>query len=126
MFYDGDCAMCNRSVKWVIKHEKNAELLFCSLQSNFAKEFLSRYNYDFTEASTMVFADGEKVYYKSSAALAVCKDLKAPYSWLYAFVIVPPFIRNWVYNFVARNRKRIFKSEYCFVPDEKLRKRFLN
>lgn len=126
LFYDGDCALCNHSVKFVIDREKNNELLFCSLQSNFAKEFLSKYNYDFTQTSTMVLALGDKVYYRSSASLGVCKFLKAPFSWLYIFMIVPQFIRDGVYNLVARNRKKIFKNDFCFVPDEKLGKRFLD
>ncbi|MGZ3863262.1 MAG: thiol-disulfide oxidoreductase DCC family protein [Bacteroidia bacterium] len=126
LFYDGDCALCNHSVKFVIKHEKNHELLFCSLQGHFAKEFLSKYNYDFSQTSTMVLATGDKVYYKSSAALNACRFMKSPYSWLYALIIVPPFIRNWVYDLVARNRKKIFRNEFCFVPDEKLSKRFIS
>lgn len=126
LFYDGDCALCNHSVKFVIKHEKNEKLLFCSLQSNFAKEFLSKYKYDFSQTSTMVLAIGDKIYYKSSAALTACRFLKAPYSWLYAFIIVPPFMRNWIYSLVARNRKKLFRNEYCFVPDGRLKGRFLN
>ncbi|MGZ3904183.1 MAG: thiol-disulfide oxidoreductase DCC family protein [Bacteroidia bacterium] len=126
MFYDGDCALCNHSVKFVVEHENNEQLFFCSLQSDFAELFLEKYGYDFSETSTMVLALGDKVYFKSSAALTACKFLKSPYSWLYVFIIVPPFIRNWVYNLIARNRKKLFRNDFCFVPGEKLRKRFVN
>jgi predicted DCC family thiol-disulfide oxidoreductase YuxK len=118
--------MCNHCVQYVVKHERGEELLFCSLQSNFAERYLAKFNYDFTQTNTMVLVKNGKVFLKSSAALTLHKFLKAPYSWLYAFSIVPPFVRNGVYDIVARNRKKWFKKEYCFVPDEKVKKRFVN
>jgi len=125
LFYDGDCALCNHCVQYIIEHERGEELLFSSLQSNFAKQQLAKYKYDFHRPSTMVLLKEDKAYFRSGAALTLQKFLKAPYNWLYVFILVPPFIRNGVYDIVARNRKKWFKKEYCFVPDEKLRKRFV-
>ena len=125
LFYDGDCALCNHCVQYVVKHEKSEDLLFSSLQSDFAKRELTKYHYDFTQTNTMVLIKDNIVYFKSDAALTLQKFLKAPYSWLYAFIIFPKPFRNWFYDIVARNRKKWFKKEFCFVPDEKLRKRFL-
>src|SRR6185503_1230975 len=125
LFYDGDCALCNHCVQYVIEHERGEELLFSSLQSDFAKQELAKYQYDFSQTNTMVLIKDNKVYFKSSAALTLNKFLKAPYSALYALIIFPPFLRNWVYDIIARNRKNWFKKEFCFVPDEKLRKRFI-
>lgn len=125
LFYDGDCALCNHCVQYVVKHERSEELFFSSLQSDFAKQELSKYNYDFTQTNTMVLIKENKAYFKSNAALTLQKFLKAPYSWLYAFIIFPKFLRDWVYDIVARNRKKWFKKEFCFVPDEKLKRRFL-
>ena len=126
LFYDGDCALCNHSVQYVISHEKNNELFFSSLQSEFARKELAKYQYDITQLNTLVLIKDNKAYIKSSAALTLAKFFKAPYSWLYAFTIVPKFIRNGVYDVIARNRKRWFKKEYCFVPDTKMKSRFLN
>ena len=126
LFYDGDCALCNRCVQYVIEHEKGEELLFSSLQSDFAKQELAKYHYDFSQTGTMVLIKNGKAYFKSSAALILNKFFKAPYSWLYALIIFPKFFRDRIYDIVARNRKKWFKKEFCFVPDEKLRKRFIN
>ena len=125
LFYDGDCALCNYCVQYVSKHEKSEELLFCSLQSDFAKKELAKYQYDFNQTNTMVLIKDNEVYFKSDAALTLHKFLKAPYNWLYAFILFPKFFRNWVYDIVARNRKKWFKKEFCFLPNEKLRKRFV-
>ena len=125
LFYDGDCALCNHCVQYVIKHEKADELLFSSLQSDFAKQELSKYHYDFSQVNTMVLIKDNKAYFKSDAALALQKFLKQPYSWLFTFIVFPKFLRDWVYDVVARNRKKWFKKEFCFVPDEKMKKRFI-
>jgi predicted DCC family thiol-disulfide oxidoreductase YuxK len=125
LFYDGDCALCNHCVQYVIKHEKGEVLLFSSLQSDFAKKELTKYNYDFSLANTLVLVKDNKAYFKSNAALTLNKFLKAPYSWLYVFKIFPNFFRDWVYDIVSRNRKKWFKKQFCFVPDDKLRNRFV-
>jgi predicted DCC family thiol-disulfide oxidoreductase YuxK len=125
LFYDGDCALCNHCVQYVVKHEKGEELLFSSLQSDFAKQELAKHQYDFSQINTMVLIKDNDVYFKSSAALTLNKFLKAPYSWSYALIIFPKFFRDRIYDIVARNRKKWFRKEFCFVPDEKMKKRFL-
>jgi predicted DCC family thiol-disulfide oxidoreductase YuxK len=126
LFYDGDCALCNYCVQYVITHEKEGnDLLFCSLQSDFAKRELTKYKYDFTQTNTLVLMEGDKVYYKSTAALNLNKLLKAPHSWYIALKIFPRFLRDWVYDIIARKRKKWFKKEFCFVPDDKLKGRFI-
>jgi len=125
LFYDGDCALCNHCVQYVIKHEKSEDLLFSSLQSDFAQKELAKYHYDFTQTNTMVLIKENKAYFKSDAALTLQKFLKAPYSWLFVFRIFPKFLRDGVYDIVSRNRKKWFRKEFCFVPDAKLRKRFV-
>lgn len=126
LFYDGDCAMCNHTVNFVLKHEKGKELFFSSLQSEFAKKELSKFNYDFTQMATFALIKEGEVHYKSAAALRVSLFLKMPYSWFIVFIIVPPFIRNAVYDFVATRRKTWFKKDFCVMPEPETRKRFLD
>jgi len=125
LFYDGDCGLCNRSVAFVLKHEKEPELFFSALQSDFAKKELARYGYDFSQMGTFALIKEGKIYYKSDAALNLSSFVKAPYKWFSIFKIVPKFIRNAVYDLVARNRKKWFKKEYCVLPDKETLGRFL-
>lgn len=118
--------MCNRTVNFVLKHEKKNDLFFSSLQSPFAKRELGKFGYDFNALSTFALVLDGKVFYKSSAALKAAAYLRAPYNWLSFFIIVPPFIRNAVYDLVARNRKNWFKKDFCVVPDQANKSRFLN
>jgi predicted DCC family thiol-disulfide oxidoreductase YuxK len=127
LFYDGDCALCNKSVQFVIEHEKKIEnpILFCSLQSTYAKQVLGKHNYNFNQLSTLVLLVDDKALYKSTAALGLSTFLKAPYKWLIALKIVPRFIRDGVYNFVAKNRKRLIKKTFCYVPSLEHKGRFI-
>ncbi len=126
LFYDGDCALCNRCVRYVTSHEKNDELFFSSLQSEFARKELAKFNYNFSSPDTLVLVRDGKVYYRSTAAIDLCKYLKAPYSWGIALKIFPRFLRDWVYGIVARNRKKWWKKEYCFLPPPEMKKRFID
>ena len=127
LFYDGDCALCNKSVQFVINHEKESTnpILFCSLQSAYAKQILSKYHYNFNQLSTLVLLADDIVYYKSTAALNLSKFLKVPYKWLIIFKIIPKFIRDGVYNFIAKNRKRFIKTPFCYMPSPLLKNRFI-
>jgi predicted DCC family thiol-disulfide oxidoreductase YuxK len=126
LFYDGDCALCNRCVRYVLRHEKEPELFFASLQSDFARQVLGKYNYDFGSLSTLVLVSNGQAFYKSDAALNLSRFLKAPYRWALALKLCPRILRDAVYDLVSRNRKKWFRREFCYVPDMYTRKRFLD
>lgn len=124
IFYDGDCGLCNRSVTFVLDHEKSNEISFASIQSDFTKEFFNQQNWEQPDLSTVYFYDNGRLFRKSTAALKIGKYLKFPYSGMRLFLIVPRFIRDGVYNFIAKRRKRIAKG-YCVLPKEGDLKRFI-
>jgi predicted DCC family thiol-disulfide oxidoreductase YuxK len=128
LFYDGDCALCNKSVQFVIDHEKETQhpILFCSLQSTYAKQVLEKHNYNFNQLSTLVLLVDDNVLYKSTAALELSNFLKTPYNWFIILKIIPRFIRDRAYNFIAKNRKRLIKNSFCYVPSPKLKGRFID
>lgn len=126
LLFDGYCNMCNSSVQFVLRHEKNSHLLFTSLQSEAGTELLKQYNIDPSKTDSFVLIENNKAYIKSSAALRTTKYLKGLYPILFGFIIVPPFIRNFVYDFIAKNRYKWYgKLDSCMMPDENLAKRFL-
>lgn len=125
LFYDGECGVCNRFVQYVITHEKRPDLFFAPLQSEFARDQLAKFQYDFSQLSTLVLLSGGEPFYKSDAALKLSRFLKAPYSWAIALKLFPRFLRDAVYDFVARRRKRLGLQDFCFLPDAETRKRFL-
>lgn len=125
LFFDGNCGLCNRSVRFVLRKEKNDELLFSALQSEFAKKNLKENNVT-ENLETMVLLENGKIHLRSSAALRLTKYMKGLWPLMMIFIVVPPFIRNAVYNYVSKNRITWFgMADYCDMMTPELRKRFL-
>ena len=126
ILFDGVCNLCNTSVKIVIRNDKKDCFRFAALQSDIGKDYITKFNIDSTETDSIILIDQEKAYVKSTAALYISKSLSGAYPLLFGFIIIPKFIRNWVYDFVARNRYRWYgKKESCMIPTPELRAKFL-
>ncbi|MBK5212505.1 MAG: thiol-disulfide oxidoreductase DCC family protein [Flavobacteriaceae bacterium] len=126
ILFDGVCNLCNSSVNFVIRHDKEDVFKFATLQSEIGKELVSKFSIDTSKVDSIILIDGEKHYEKSSAALHIAKQLSGAYPLLFGFMIVPKIIRNAVYDFIARNRYKWFgKKESCMIPTSELRTKFL-
>ena len=127
ILFDGVCNLCNNSVQFVIKHDKTSKFSFAALQSSAGKALLQQHGLPQQGFDSFVLIQNEKVSLQSTAALNVAKQLAGPIQLLYAFIIVPAFIRNAVYNLIAKNRYKWFgKKESCMIPTIALQSRFLN
>ena len=127
ILFDGVCNLCNNWVNWVIKKDSKQVFLFCSLQSPTGQKIWNQIKGDKKYLDTVVLIEGSKIYIKSTAALRICSSLITPYNWLFVFISIPKFIRNFFYDFIARNRYRWFgKKDQCMIPSPELKKRFLD
>jgi len=127
VFFDGVCNLCNRSVDFLIKQDKKGVLKFASLQSDFAKSFLPEDLVNSADLDSIIFSDGVSFYTKSSAVLAICKSLGGGFHFFRIGNLLPIFIRDGLYRFIANNRYKWFgKKDQCRVPTEDLKKRFLD
>jgi predicted DCC family thiol-disulfide oxidoreductase YuxK len=124
VFFDGSCGLCNRSVKFVLRKEKKQDLIFSPLQSEFAKNFMKG-KMTMEGLDSMVLFENGKIYTQSSAALRITKYLKGLWPIMTIFLIVPPFIRNAIYSYIAKNRITWFGSaDYCEMMTPELKNRF--
>jgi predicted DCC family thiol-disulfide oxidoreductase YuxK len=73
---------------------------------------------------TIYFLKNGKLYNRSSAALQICRGLKGGYPLLFGFYILPKFLRDPFYNFIAKRRHKL-RAGYCMMPLEEDRKYFL-
>lgn len=127
IFFDGVCNLCNSSVQFVIKHDAGNKFLFAPLQGITAKQILEKHNYDANQLNSFVLYKNDTLFTQSTAALKVARELKGWPSWLYGFIIVPAFIRDAVYNFIAKNRYKWFgKKDSCMLPSPALKAKFLD
>lgn len=126
VFFDGVCNFCNASVNFIMKRDPRRVFRFAALQSDFAQQFLAGKGLTINDISTIYLWDTEALYDRSTAGLRIARHLRFPWNLLFAFILVPPFIRNGIYDFIARNRYRMMgKREQCRIPTPEERALFL-
>jgi predicted DCC family thiol-disulfide oxidoreductase YuxK len=125
VLFDGVCNLCQTSVQFMIQHNKAQNLRFASLQGEFGQQVLQQFNLSTSELNSLVFLDKGKIYTHSTGALKISCYLNYPWKLLYGFIIVPTFIRNAVYRWIANNRYRWFgKQATCWLPSPSLQQLF--
>ncbi|MDG1730432.1 MAG: DCC1-like thiol-disulfide oxidoreductase family protein [Algibacter sp.] len=127
ILFDGVCNLCNGAVNYVIKHDKSNLFMFTALQSDIGKKIIEHYNIDTIKLdSILLYTPKKGIHYKSTAALKVASKLGFPINILVIFLIVPKVIRNWVYDFIAKNRYKWYgKKDACMIPTPELKNKFL-
>ena len=123
LFYDGQCNLCHRVVRFVAKRDKKLLFAFAPLQGETAAVQLSK---ELINSNTVVLLDGEQVYIKSSAVFEVLKKMGFPYSLTAVLGILPQKLCDWGYGLIAQNRYRWWgKREMCEIPSSIDLSRFL-
>jgi predicted DCC family thiol-disulfide oxidoreductase YuxK len=127
ILFDGVCNLCNSSVQFILKRDRKNRFLFGSLQGKAGQHYLQQFRLPANDFNSFILVEGEKSYTRSAAVLHMLNRLGGPWRLFYVFMIIPPFIRNGVYNTIARNRYKWFgKKEQCPAPGAGLRSRFLD
>jgi predicted DCC family thiol-disulfide oxidoreductase YuxK len=127
IFFDGVCNLCNRTIQLIIKYDRRQRFLFAPLQSAAGKAALAAAGSPGNDTGSVILYYNGRYHTRSAAALNTFKLLGGAWPLLYAFIIVPPFIRNTIYNQIARNRYKWFgQRSACMVPTPELAARFLS
>ena len=126
LLFDGVCNLCNSSVQFILLRDKKDRFRFASLQSDYGQNLLREHNLPTESFNSLVLVENGKIYQKSTAALRIARKLKGLWPLLFAFIIIPPFIRNFVYDIIAKNRYRLFgKKDECMLPRPEWKQKFL-
>ena len=126
ILFDGVCNMCNGFVNFLIPHDKQNRFQFGSLQSDKVKELLKQYHYSADDISTVLLIENNQLYSQSTAVLKIARKMNGPWPLLYGFMIIPQGVRDFLYNFIARNRYKLFgKKDSCMMPTPELKAKFI-
>tara|TARA_B100000965_G_C19600062_1_gene762075 strand:- start:4965 stop:5366 length:402 start_codon:yes stop_codon:yes gene_type:complete len=127
IFYDGFCNLCNGFVKTIINLDKKNIFLFAPLNGNHAKNLLKDINLDSKKLDSVILYENKKISFKSKAIIEILLSLKGFFYLFWFAKIIPSFLSNIVYNFIAKNRYFWFgKQKNCIVPDKKITSKFLD
>jgi predicted DCC family thiol-disulfide oxidoreductase YuxK len=126
LLIDGECVLCSRIARFVVKRDRKERFMFAALQSAAGRRLLQQGGLPLHDLDTFVLVQHGHCHVKSKAALLVLRGLGGLWPLLYGLIIVPAAWRNQVYDWVARSRYRWFgKTDICMLPSEQVRQRFL-
>lgn len=114
ILFDGECNFCDDSVQFIIKRDKKSLYRFASIQSDAGQNIIKKFNVP-NNVDSFMLVKGDKCFYKSSAALRVCKNLNGFWKLFYCLLIIPKPLRDYLYDIVAMNRYKWFgkKIDVC-------------
>ncbi len=127
ILFDGVCNLCDSSIQFIIRHDKNDIFRFVALQSDLGQEITKYIGVDITKTDSIIlYESGKAYYYKAEAALKIAKELGGIYTIISWFSILPKSISNIVYDYIAKNRYKWYgKKDACMIPTPELKAKFL-
>ncbi|VUD64977.1 hypothetical protein TDB9533_03448 [Thalassocella blandensis] len=127
IIFDGECKLCESSVIFVIRHDKNAKFSFVQAQSPLGQALQSHYALHALDENTMILIQQQRAYTRSSAAVRIARELDGIWKLLALSWFIPLPLRNWAYHYIAKHRYRWFgRRSQCLIPDQTLESRFLS
>jgi predicted DCC family thiol-disulfide oxidoreductase YuxK len=126
ILFDGVCNLCNNAVDFIIKRDKKDRFRFGALQDPIVINLLKDYKINPDYLDSIILIRGDKVFYKSKAALEIARNLGGLWRAMYIFNIVPTLTRDSIYDWIAKNRYRWFgKNDTCRLPTPEEKAKFL-
>ena len=128
ILFDGVCNLCNSAINYVIDKDKKDEFRFLALQSDLGKELREYLGITHDNLDSIILYSPEEAYYiKSTAALKIIRRFSGLWKTVLIFNIIPVKIRDYIYDFVAKNRYQWYgKQQQCRIPTPELESKFLS
>lgn len=127
ILFDGVCGLCNKTIVYIFDHDYRDRFVFAHLQSEIAQKLLEPYSLNLKDLNSVILIENNTVYQKSDAVLKIVKHLKGISKLLLVGYILPRFVRNKIYDFIAKHRYKWFgKYDTCRVPTPEIKAKFLS
>jgi predicted DCC family thiol-disulfide oxidoreductase YuxK len=127
VLFDGVCKLCNGSVDFILHRDRKGRVKLASLQSDYSRTVLQKHKKNPDIMNTMMLLEGTRLSEKSTAIIRISKYLDGLWPLCMILLIIPRFIRDFIYDIVAKNRYRWFgKYDTCCIPDPEFEDRFYN
>ena len=125
--FDGDCVLCSRSARFVLRQDRRRRLRFAAAQTPLGQALLTHYGQDPADPRSNIVLLGGRAWLKSDAALKLAELLGPPWALGVVLRIIPRTLRDGVYDLIARNRIRLFGArQVCYLAEPGMADRFLS
>lgn len=126
ILFDGECILCNGFILFVIRNDRKGLFMFSPIQSPAAEKLAENHHFTSEKFNTIRLLWNNQLYERSEAVLKIFRNLRFPASLLYALILIPRFLRDPVYNLIAKNRYKWFgKKPTCMIPTPNIAERFI-
>jgi len=127
ILFDGICNLCDATVQFIIKRDKKDKFRFVALQSELGQQIIKHIGIDTSKTDSIIlYEPGHAYYYKAEAAIKIAKQLGSFFPLMGAFSILPTWLSNKVYDYVAKNRYKWYgKKDECMIPTPEMKTKFL-
>lgn len=128
MIFDTNCVLCSGFVKFILKHERDEEIIFVNAWSKVGLDISQKFGLDEVALNQtyLVVSDGIG-FTKSDAGMIILSHLKSPWNWLRVLRFIPRPIRDLVYSTIAKRRYKWFGyEESCLIPTAEIKHRFVD
>jgi len=127
ILFDGVCNLCDSTVQFIIKHDKKDIFRFVAIQSDLGQKIIKYIGIDTSKTDSIILCEpGHSYYYKAEAAIKIIGQLGGIYSMISVFSLIPKWLSNKVYDYIARNRYKWYgKKDECMIPTPELKAKFL-
>ncbi len=127
ILFDGVCNLCNSSIDFILKRDRNDLFLVGPLQDNTARELVRKYNIREDYLDSLILIEDGKAYFKSTGALRISRHLSGLWPIFYPLIIIPSVLRDPIYDWIARNRYKWFgQKSTCRIPTEQEAAKFIS
>ena len=117
VLFDGDCALCSGSARKILKADRAGVFRLAPTQSELGRALLVHYGVDPDDPYTMLLVQDGRARERTDAVLAIAARLPMPWRLAVVGRIVPRFIRDFFYDFIARRRRRFPGQAWCAMPE---------
>ena len=121
IFYDGHCKICNWWTRFIQKRDKHSVFDLHPISSDQSKCFFK--NHRTLNKDAIIVWDQKSTYWvASNAVFKILKHIGNTSKILLLFQVFPEKLNDVIYNFIARNRYKIFKRlDTCnYVLNDKI------
>ncbi len=130
VFYDGECGLCDHTVQLLLKVDRKKLFAFAPLQGKTAKDLLQEIPQKVKNADSLILVENYQTKYPAfwiygKGAFRIAWQLGGIWSLIGWIHLLPAFLYDWAYRFIAKNRKYFFSKHSCKIPDSQQNDRFL-
>ena len=112
ILYDGECNFCNKWVSFAKSKLQKIDISFVPFNSIEGMKIIEEFQ--IKNQNSVAYIHDDIVFFKSRAVLKICKKLQFPYNYLGITKILPTFLLDIAYDFIAKRRLKLTPKKQCY------------